>query len=1207
MIKPVPALRGMFFAWTLGLLTGVSPVHADVDIFVSPTGNDAGSGAPDQPFATLARAQTLVRSHAGQEPVRVHLHGGTYYLGQPLVFTAADGGTATAPITYAAEPGEEPVLSGGVKLELNWQPYRDGILQAKVPTGLATDQLFVNGERQMLARYPNYQPNEAIFNGYAADAFSPERAARWSDPAGGFMHALHNSSWGGYSWLITGKNADGTLAREGGWQMNRAGSAHKKYRFVENIFEELDSPGEWFLNAKTGALYFYPPAGLDLSHATVEAVQLRSLVEFHGSAAAPVRFVTLQGLTFRHAARTFMDNKEPLVRSDWTVYRGGAIFFNGATDCTLADCFLDQVGGNAVFVNDYNRRITVRGCHIAGAGANGVAFVGDPAAARVPQNWQDHSQTAANLDRTPGPKTDNYPADCLVADCLIHNTGRFEKQTAPVEIDLAQSITVRHCSLYDVPRAGINIGDGCWGGHVIEFCDIFDTVRETGDHGSFNSWGRDRYWQAAFLKLNTEDGWAAYHDVPLLDAVKPNILRNNRWRCDHGWDIDLDDGSSNYEIRNNLCLHGGIKNREGFQRVVENNVIVNNTYFPQVWYRHGGDIFRHNIISLPRYAPAIMHAAPWGADMDDNLVNVPGQAEPVPAEHLAVQSGRDAHSLMGDAQFVDAAHGDFRVKDGSPALKLGFVNFPMDQFGVQSPKLKALARTPEIPAIEAPVAGNAAEAAIHTGTFAGATIRNISGLGDRSAYGLPDETGVLLLTVPAGALAAAAGLAKDDVIVAANGKPVATMDALQPVQAAALALTIMRNQKTLTVTVPTSGAEPDAATTAIPGAHLDYAPGKAPQFWSMALADTIMARWPDFTKAYFNGWTYVNGYALRGFEMLYQSTGDKKYFDYTKRYLDQFVDANGNFLSVITAKGTTNRPSFGNIDNMMTGNALVMMYEQTHDERYKIAATKIRRALDTYPRNSDGGFWHNQRMNGQMWIDGVFMGEMFVSRYGKSIGDTAYCWDEVTRQLTVFASRAQAGNSGLYLHGYFEGGHGGNVPKWANPQTGLSPEVWSEGLGWYALMLAETLADLPKDHPQRAAVEDIFRRLAAGLKRVQDPKTGRWFQVVDKGGEPDNWTDNSGSAMFTYMLQAGITLGLLDKTEYAPVVARGYQGIIANARINDHGLVDISSACDGVGVQVDYAHYINFKKSMNAKEAVAGFLWATAIVEQPELEKLKKP
>ena len=100
------------------------------------------------------------------------------------------------------------------------------------------------------------------------------------------------------------------------------------------------------------------------------------------------------------------------------------------------------------------------------------------------------------------------------------------------------------------------------------------------------------------------------------------------------------------------------------------------------------------------------------------------------------------------------------------------------------------------------------------------------------------------------------------------------------------------------------------------------------------------------------------------------------------------MDADGNFRAVVNAKGQTNRPSFNNLDNMMTGNSLVMLYETTKDERYKKAAEKIRRALDDYPRNRDGGFWHNQRMNGQMWIDGIFMGEMFLMRYGKSIGDT---------------------------------------------------------------------------------------------------------------------------------------------------------------------------------------------------------------------------
>ncbi len=124
----------------------------------------------------------------------------------------------------------------------------------------------------------------------------------------------------------------------------------------------------------------------------------------------------------------------------------------------------------------------------------------------------------------------------------------------------------------------------------------------------------------------------------------------------------------------------------------------------------------------------------------------------------------------------------------------------------------------------------------------------------------------------------------------------------------------------------------------------------------------------------------------------------------------------------------------------------------------------------------------------------------------------------------------------------------------------------------------ETLAVLPKDHPRRAEVEDIFRRLAAGLQRTQDPATGRWFQVVDKGGQPGNWTDNSGSAMFTYAIARGIELGLLDKNQYAPVVEKGYQGIIANATINSKGLVDIASACDGLGVQSSYDRYIHYRQ-----------------------------
>jgi unsaturated rhamnogalacturonyl hydrolase len=391
-----------------------------------------------------------------------------------------------------------------------------------------------------------------------------------------------------------------------------------------------------------------------------------------------------------------------------------------------------------------------------------------------------------------------------------------------------------------------------------------------------------------------------------------------------------------------------------------------------------------------------------------------------------------------------------------------------------------------------------------------------------------------------------------------------------------------------------------AAGSQAPGAHLDYEPGKTPKYWAVAAADTIMARWPDYTKAYFAPWTYVHGYALCAFDRLSRSTGNPSYYDYLKAYVDKFVDEQGNFRPV-AGRGQPQTVRFDNLDNIMTGTALVIAYEHTHDERYRKAAEAIRGVFDTYPRNSYGGFWHNRSMQGQMWIDGIFMGQMFLTRYGKSIGDAAYCWDEATKQMTVYASRAERDQTGLYIHAIYEPGHTARGPAWADPQTGRSPEVWSEGLGWYALVMAETLADMPKDGPRRTEMEDIFRRLAAGLKKTQDPKSGCWFQVVDKGMLPDNWTDTSGSAMFTYAIARGMEIGLLDSATYRPVVEAGYQGITSFAKVNSQGLVDVYSACDGVGVQTSYARYINYQKSINAKEAFIGFLWATEIVERPRL------
>lgn len=774
-------------------------------IFVSPDGHDGNPGTAALPLRTFRAAQLTARELKKKisGELSVYFRAGTYYLPETIVFTPEDSGKQNAPITYLPYPGERVILSGGNRIEPAWTPYRDGIMQTAVPPGTDTDQLFVNGQRQILARYPNYDPNAKYLNGWAADAISPERVKRWADPSGGYIHALQEFLWGSLSYEITGKDANDDLTYVGGWQMNRRAQMHKEYRCVENIFEELDAPGEWFLDKKKNILYFYPPAGLDLKNAVVEVVRLKHLVEMRGTSQSPVKWISLCNFIYRHALRTFMETREPLLRSDWCIYRGGALFFTGTEDCRIERCFFDQLGGNCIFVSNYNRRFYAIGCHLADACANGIAFVGDPNAARSALFNYDQRHSINELDLTPGPKSDNYPNDCTVDDCLIYRTGRVEKQTAPIEIDLAHRITVRHVSAYDVPRAGINIGDGCWGGHHIDFCDIFDTVMETGDHGSFNSWGRDRWWETKGIDFDTLL-FGKYAELPVLDAIEPNILSNTRWRCDHGWDIDLDDGSTNYRIHNNLCLNGGLKLREGFFRICEDNVLVNNSLHAHVWFNDSHDIFRDNIVFTP-YRPIRMRE--WTQQIDFNLLNQYGQSSSIPAKPLQDLSGDDAHSVEADAHFIDAAAGDYRVKPDSPAKALGFVNFDMHDFGVQAPELRAIARTPELPSAMGPkpvtLDSSRSRDVI---AWLGAKVRNIVGLDEVSAAGTPGESGVNVLEAPRTTPASKAGFMAGDVILAFNNRQVKnTRDLLRYTREAGrgshASITILRYQQESTISI----------------------------------------------------------------------------------------------------------------------------------------------------------------------------------------------------------------------------------------------------------------------------------------------------------------------------------------------------------------------------------------------------------------------
>src|SRR5271169_4511958 len=164
---------------------------------------------------------------------------------------------------------------------------------------------------------------------------------------------------------------------------------------------------------------------------------------------------------------------------------------------------------------------------------------------------------------------------------------------------------------------------------------------------------------------------------------------------------------------------------------------------------------------------------------------------------------------------------------------------------------------------------------------------------------------------------------------------------------------------------------------------------------AVVLADTIMARYPDPTTIPFRRWCYVHGYVLAGFEKLHDATGEQKYFDYIRKYVDAHVTAEGD-LAAFTGES---------LDDMMAGTAVIAVFQKTGETRHRRAAEKIRGAFDDYPRNADGGFWHARSLPHEMWIDGVFMGQMFLARYGTVIGDRERCFDEAVRQIGVAADR----------------------------------------------------------------------------------------------------------------------------------------------------------------------------------------------------------
>ena len=372
----------------------------------------------------------------------------------------------------------------------------------------------------------------------------------------------------------------------------------------------------------------------------------------------------------------------------------------------------------------------------------------------------------------------------------------------------------------------------------------------------------------------------------------------------------------------------------------------------------------------------------------------------------------------------------------------------------------------------------------------------------------------------------------------------------------------------------------------VPDSGSDAGTKLASDSLAVRFANAVLSRWPDPSNITATvGWEYNHGIVLRGIEQVYRHTSDARYLAYIKKY----ADAN------VSDSGAITLPSAHSFDNIQPSVLLPFLFQQTGSAKYQTASNTIRARYDTIPRNADKGFWHKQTYPNQMWLDSIYMGMPFLARHGAVFGTCGtFCGDTVVEQVSLIAQHVRDATTGLLYHAWDDSA-AGQKAAWADVTTGRSPVVWGRALGWYAMALVDLLGDLPAGQSGRSEMLTILGSLAAGLKTTQDSATGLWFQVVDQGSKSDDWLETSASGMFVYALKVAVDRGYIDAS-YLDVANQGWKGLQTKVTSDATGPV-INGAVQGMGVQTDYAGYINQTALSNSPHGLCAILLAASEME----------